>query len=59
MLGARGAALILEDVGDGRMVLLEGNHRATAYVIANVGKPIAVLIGSSPDMITWATPIWR
>jgi hypothetical protein len=54
-----GPALILADIGDGKMVLLEGNHRATAYVIANVGKPIPALSGSSPDMIAWAAQIWR
>jgi hypothetical protein len=53
-----GAALILAEVGDGRMVLLEGNHRATAYVIANVARPIATLIGSSPGIIVWANQAW-
>ena len=52
------AALILADVGDGRLIVLEGNHRATAFVIANVSRPIAALIGSSPGMVAWANQAW-
>ena len=52
------AALILADLGDGKLVVIEGNHRATAFVIANVGRPIAALIGSSPEMGAWANQTW-
>lgn len=53
-----GGALILAEVGDGRLTVLEGNHRATAFVIADVGRPIAALIGSSPGMVAWANQAW-
>jgi hypothetical protein len=53
------AALILSEVGDGRLVVLEGNNRATAFVIANVDRPIAILIGSSSGMALWADQVWR
>jgi hypothetical protein len=53
------AALILADVGDGRLVVIEGNHRATALVIANVGRSIPALIGSWPVMGAWANQSWR
>jgi hypothetical protein len=52
------AALILADVGDGRLMLLEGNNRATAFVIASVDRPIAALLGSSPHMASWANQTW-
>jgi hypothetical protein len=52
-------ALILAEVEDGRLVVLEGNHRATAIVVAKVDRPIAVLIGSSPSMASWANQGWR
>jgi hypothetical protein len=52
------AALILADVEDGRLVVIEGNHRATAFVIANVGSPIPALIGSSPGMARWSNQTW-
>jgi len=53
------AALILAEIGDGRLVVLEGNHRVTAFVIANAGRPIASLIGSSSGMAAWANQGWR
>jgi hypothetical protein len=52
------AALIVAEVGDGRMIVLEGNNRATAYVIANVGRPVVTLFGSSPGMVAWANQGW-
>jgi hypothetical protein len=53
------AALILADVGDGRLVLMEGNNRAIAFVIASIDRPIAALLGSSPEMASWANQSWR
>jgi hypothetical protein len=50
--------LILAEVGDGRLGLLEGNHRATAYAIANIARPIVALIGSSPHMVSWGNQAW-
>ncbi|MBV8322351.1 MAG: hypothetical protein JO049_16965 [Hyphomicrobiales bacterium] len=52
------AALILAETGDGRLVVLEGNHRVTAFVIADVSRPIASLIGSSSGMVAWANQGW-
>jgi hypothetical protein len=51
-------ALILADLGDGTAVVIEGNHRATAYVIAGVECPISALSGSSTGMAAWASQCW-
>jgi hypothetical protein len=52
------AALILAEIGDGRLIVLEGNHRATAFVLANTDRPVTALVGSSPEMVSWANQAW-
>jgi len=45
--------LILIDDLKGHLVVLEGNHRATAFLAAGAPK-IETLLGSSPEMSRWA-----
>ena len=44
--------LILVEDAQKQLVIIEGNHRATAYAIAGVGQ-IFALIGTSPTMHLW------
>jgi hypothetical protein len=53
------AALILGDAGDGRMIIAEGNHRATAYALAEVDRPIIALLATAPSMAGWANGRWQ
>lgn len=50
--GAPISDLILVDDLKGHLVLLDGNHRATALLAAEVAK-IEALVGSSPEMPQW------
>jgi hypothetical protein len=55
--GARLPPLILVTAGDpGRLVVLEGHVRLTAYMLRPDRLPaeLEVLVGSSPDMADWA-----
>jgi hypothetical protein len=53
--GASLRELILVEDGN-RLVVLDGNTRATAFVIAPAKTPFLALIGSSPTMHQWK---WR
>jgi hypothetical protein len=52
-------ALILVEAGDGRIIVAEGNHRATAFVVADIDRPILAMIGTSAGMAPWANRCWR
>jgi hypothetical protein len=45
--------LIVVQAEDGSLILLEGNTRATAYVLAGKSEPIEVFVGSSAQMSFW------
>jgi hypothetical protein len=50
------AVLILAQIEDDKLVVIEGNHRATAFVIA--GTSCNALVGSSQGMAAWANQRW-
>jgi hypothetical protein len=52
--GEKFPELILVQALDGRLILLEGHTRATAYVVAPVREPIEALVGTSPHISQWA-----
>lgn len=45
--------LIVVQATDGSFILLEGNTRATAYVLAEKSEPTEVFVGSSAQMRFW------
>ena len=45
--------LIVVKATDGSLILLEGNTRATAYVLAEKSEPTEVFVGSSAQMKFW------
>jgi hypothetical protein len=45
--------LIVVQASDGSLILLEGNTRATAYVLAEKSEPTEVFVGSSAQMRFW------
>lgn len=48
----------LADAGS-EYVVVEGNHRATALVLADSQDSATALVGSSPTMHLWAAKDWR
>jgi len=47
-------AMILVEGKNNDLIIVDGNNRAVAYVVANVETPVAAFIGSSPSMSKWA-----
>jgi hypothetical protein len=52
--GKRNPELIGVDDQTGDIILMEGHTRATAYAVTQLPERIECLIGSSPNMKTWA-----
>jgi hypothetical protein len=52
--GKRYAELIGVDGVSGDIILAEGHTRATAYALAQLPKCVECIVGSSPNMATWA-----
>lgn len=52
--GKRYAELIGVDGEAGKLILVEGHTRATAYAIAQLPECAECIVGSSPTMRTWA-----
>jgi hypothetical protein len=52
--GKRYPALIAVESEEDFLILVEGHTRATAYVLAQVGEPMEILVGSSQQMKLWA-----
>ena len=52
--GDRFPRLVAIETTDRRIIIAEGNTRATAYVLARPTYPIAMLIGSSLEFGNWA-----
>jgi hypothetical protein len=51
--GVKYPELIAAQAEDGSLILMEGNTRATAYALAEVGEPIEMFVASSPSMRAW------
>jgi hypothetical protein len=49
--------VILVESGN-EVVILEGNHRVTGFVLAQSDRPMLALFGSSPSMLDWARQSW-
>jgi hypothetical protein len=50
-------AVILAEAGS-EYVVVEGNHRATAFALTDAQHSLAALVGSSPTMHLWAAKDW-
>jgi hypothetical protein len=49
--------VILAEAPD-ELIVLEGNHRATAFLIAQSTGELPAICGSSPSMHVWARESW-
>lgn len=51
--GRRYPPLVAVEGHEGKLILIEGNTRSTAYVISGLEKSIEMIVGFSPEIPSW------